>query len=431
MFDLDKWQEIFDTMRKNKLRTFLTAFGVFWGIFMLVVLLGAGNGMQKGVEKEFADQAHNSLWIWGGKTSLPYKGMKPGREIAFDNEDVSSIPQQIKGVDLMAPRTSLWGEYTISYKNKNGSYQIHGANDNYLKINGSKLPNGRNLNPIDLKERRKVMVIGKRMKDVLFGKDVDEKEVIGKYVKIMVLNGADTKKEQTAGGLYFQIVGVFTNPGNQGRKEERAIIPITTLQSTFNRYNRVNSIAVTTQPGVSTYDIQGKVKQMLAGKHQFDIKDEEAISVENTEEEYARFMGLFNGIRMFVWGISLLTLVAGIVGVSNIMLIIIKERTKEIGIRKAIGATPFSIVSLVIQESIIITSVSGYMGLLAGVGILELLGYFITQANDEIRYFTYPTINLDVVFIAILLLVVAGALAGLFPALRAANVKPVEALKSE
>jgi len=441
MFDLDKWQEILATMRKNKLRTVLTAFGVFWGIFMLVVLLGAGNGMKHGIQREFADGAKNSLWIWTGKTSLPYKGMKPGRQVTFTNDDSESINHQIPGVEKLAPRTIFRGEYTLSYHNKNGSYQIQGVNRDYLSINGSKIVTGRNLNPIDIKERRKVMVIGKRVKEVLFGEDMPLEDVIGKYIKVMVLK--ERKPATTSGnltqnadsnkvaGIYFQVVGVFTNKGDQGRQEERSVMPITTLQSTFNLYNRVHSIAITTENGVRVSEVQDQLRQLLAGKHQFDVNDEQAINANNNQEEYERFMGLFDGIAAFVWFISMCTLIAGIVGVSNIMLIIIKERTKEIGIRKAIGATPFSIVSLVIQESIIITSVAGYLGFLAGVGLLELIGYFITQANNEIRYFTYPTVDLNLIFVAIGVLVLAGAVAGLFPAMKAANVKPVEALRAD
>ncbi len=445
MFDLDKWQEILATMRKNKLRTVLTAFGVFWGIFMLVVLLGAGNGMKYGIQREFADQAQNSLWLWGGKTSLAYKGMKPGREVNFTNEDAESLNHQIKGVDRMAPRTFFWGEYTLSYKDKNGSYQIHGVNRDYLEINGSRVVAGRNLNPIDMKERRKVIVLGKRVKDILFGEEMPLDDVVGKYIKLMVLQKKKPDATATATttttevkadsnkvtGIYFQVVGIFTNKGNQGRMEERSVMPINTMQSTFNLYNRVHSIALTTEKGVRVSQIQGRVKYLLAGKHQFDVNDEQALEMNNNEENYERFMGLFDGIAAFVWFISLCTLVAGIVGVSNIMLIIIKERTREIGIRKAIGATPLSIVSLVIQESIVITAVAGYMGFLAGVGILELIGYFITKANNDIRYFTYPEVNLNLVFVAIGVLVVAGALAGLFPAMKAANIKPIDALRAD
>ena len=417
MFDLDKWQEILATMRKNKLRTILTAFGVFWGIFMLVILLGAGNGMQHGIEREFADQAKNSLGVWSGKTSLPHGGLKPGRDINFKNADVAAVAEQMDGIDLLATRTNLWGEYTINYKDKNGSFPVNGISADFVKINGSKIVEGRNINLTDETEQRKVIVVGQRVKNVLFGKDLTNAEIMGKYVKVK--------------GINFQVVGVFTNKGNQGRFEERAYIPFSTLQTTFNLYNRVHNITLTTQPGVSVKQLEDKVRRLLAQRHEFDIEDKEAIYINNNEENYAQFLGLFNAIKFFVGGISILTLFAGVIGVSNIMLIIIKERTREIGIRKALGATPGSIVSLILQESIVITSVSGYLGLLAGVGVLELIGVVITQANDEIGYFTYPTIDLNVVFFAIGILVVAGGLAGLFPAMKAANVKPIEALRAD
>ncbi|MBC8112045.1 MAG: ABC transporter permease [Verrucomicrobia bacterium] len=417
MFDLDKWQEILATMRKNKLRTILTAFGVFWGIFMLVVLLGAGNGMQKGIEREFADQAKNSVGIWSGKTSLPHNGLKPGREINFKNTDVEAIMAQVNGVDLMASRTNLWGEYTINYKDKNGSFPVNGVSSDFVKINGSKIIAGRNINQTDETERRKVIVIGQRVKNVLFGKETEDVAVMDKYVRVK--------------GIYFQIIGVFTNKGNQGRFEERAYIPFSTLQSTFNLYNRVHNITMTTKPGVPAKNLEDKTRRLLAQRLGFDIEDKEAIYINNNEENFAQFLGLFNAIRFFVGGISILTLFAGVIGVSNIMLIIIKERTREIGIRKALGATPGSIVSLILQESIFITSVSGYLGLLGGVGVLELIGFFITQANDELPYFSYPTIDLNVVFLAIGILVLAGAIAGLVPAMKAAGVKPIEALRAD
>jgi putative ABC transport system permease protein len=417
MFDLDKWQEILATIRKNKLRTILTAFGVFWGIFMLVILLGAGNGMQHGIEREFADQAKNSLGIWSGTTSLPHNGLKPGRNINFRNADVEAISQQLQNIDLLATRTNLWGEYTINYLDKNGSFPINGVSSDFTIINGSKIVEGRTINTPDEKEERKIIVIGQRVKNVLFGKDITNAEVLGKYVKVK--------------GINFQVVGIFTNKGNQGRFEERAYVPYSTLQTTFNQYNRVHNITMTTKPGIPAKELEDKVRRLLAQRLEFSTEDKEAIYINNNEENYAQFVGLFTAIKLFVGIISVLTLIAGVIGVSNIMLIIIKERTREIGIRKALGATPWSIVSLILQESIVITSVSGYLGLLAGVGVLELIGIAITQANDEIGYFTYPTIDLNIVFFAISILVVAGALAGLIPALKAASVKPIEALRAD
>jgi putative ABC transport system permease protein len=214
MFDLDKWQEIFGTIRQNKLRTFLTAFGVFWGIFMLILLLGAGKGMQNGIGQEFADEAMNSVWVWQGKTSMPYQGMKAGREIRFANEDLKLIANDLGDkTNMIAPRNNLWGEYTMNYKNKNGSYRVFGSVGEFFKLNGEKMVKGRNLNQKDIDEKRKVVVIGEKVRKTLFG----DNEAIGEYVNIK--------------GVYFKVIGTFTTNQNQGRNEERAYIPFSTLQT--------------------------------------------------------------------------------------------------------------------------------------------------------------------------------------------------------
>ncbi|HEY9301451.1 MAG TPA: ABC transporter permease, partial [Phormidium sp.] len=363
MFDLDKWQEILATMQKNKLRTFLTAFGVFWGIFMLVLLLGAGKGMQNGVEGEFGAFATNSLWIWNGRTSVPHKGLQAGREINFKAEDLAAIGREVEGVEIVAPRNWLWGEYTLSYKNKNGSFRVLATTPEFFSVDIVNLTHGRLLNRNDLFDSRKVVVIGNRIKEVLFG----EKEAIGEYINIK--------------GVFFQVVGVFKKEGNNGRFEERAFIPFTLYQTVFNPNRNVHNIALTAKKGVSTKSLEDKVKQVLASRHKFAVEDEQAIGMNNNEEDFKRFQGLFDAIRMFVWVVGTGTLIAGIVGVSNIMLIIVKERTKEIGVRKAIGATPVSIVSLIIQESIVITAFSGYLGLLAGVGLLDGVRYLIDSTG--------------------------------------------------
>ncbi len=413
MFDLDKWQEILATMQKNKLRTFLTAFGVFWGIFMLVLLLGAGKGMQNGVEGEFGAFATNSLWIWNGRTSMPYKGLQPGREINFKDEDLAAIGREVKGVELVAPRNWLSGEYTLSYKTKNGSFRVLGTSPEYFAIDVLNLTKGRLLNRNDMFESRKVVVIGERIREVLFG----DKEGIGEYINIK--------------GVFFQVIGVFKKEGNNGRFEERAFIPFTVYQTVFNPNHNVHNIAMTAQKGTSAKELEAQVKKILAKRHNFSPEDEQAINMNNNEEDYERFQGLFNAIRMFVWVVGVGTLIAGIVGVSNIMLIIVKERTKEIGVRKAIGATPISIISLIIQESIVITAFSGYLGLLAGVGLLDGIRYLIDSTGAKLPYFTRPEVDLSVALSATVILVIAGAIAGLIPAMKAAQIKPIEALRAD
>lgn len=413
MFDLDKWQEILATMQKNKLRTFLTAFGVFWGIFMLVLLLGAGKGMQNGVEGEFGAFATNSLWIWNGRTSVAHKGLQPGREINFKAEDLAAIGRQVEGVEIVAPRNWLFGEYTLSYKNKNGSFRVVATSDEYFSVDIINLTQGRLLNRNDMFESRKVVVIGNRIKEVLFG----EKEAIGEYINIK--------------GVYFQVIGIFTKEGNNGRFEERAFIPFTLYQTVFNPNRNVHNIALTAKKGVSTKSLEDKVKQVLSQRHRFAAEDEQAIGMNNNEEDFKRFQGLFDAIRMFVWVVGTGTLIAGIVGVSNIMLIIVKERTKEIGVRKAIGATPISIVSLIIQESIVITAFSGYLGLLAGVGLLDGVRYLIDSTGAKLPYFTNPGVDVGVALSATVVLVISGAIAGLIPAIKAARIKPIEALRAD
>jgi putative ABC transport system permease protein len=413
MFDLDKWQEILATMQKNKLRTFLTAFGVFWGIFMLVLLLGAGKGMQNGVEGEFGAFATNSLWIWNGRTSVPYNGLQPGRLINFKDEDLAAIGRETKGVEIVAPRNWLFGEYTLSYKTKNGSFRVLGTSPEYFSIDVVNLTQGRLLNRNDMFDSRKVVVIGNRVKEVLFG----DKEAIGEYINIK--------------GVFFQVVGIFKKEGNNGRFEERAFIPFTVYQTVFNPSHNVHNIALTAKSGTSAKELEEQVKLVLAKRHRFDPKDEQAIGMNNNEENFKRFQGLFSAIRMFVWVVGVGTLIAGIVGVSNIMLIIVKERTKEIGVRKAIGATPLSIISLIIQESVVITAVSGYLGLLAGVGLLDGVRYLIDSSGAKLPYFTRPEVDLGVALSATILLVVSGAIAGLIPAMKAAQIKPIEALRAD
>jgi putative ABC transport system permease protein len=318
MFDLDKWQEILGTMRRNKLRTFLTAFGVFWGIFMLVLLLGAGKGLENGVLKNFGS-APNSLFISGGKVSLPWQGLQPGRQVKLTNDDMKAIRRQIGDVELIAPRNRLTGEYTIERGAKNGSYQVFGADVDFFRLNGEKLAAGRLISPLDLLERRKVIILGERVRKVLFG----DEDAIGQYVKVR--------------GVSFRVVGIFTTTQNNGRNEERAYTPFSTFQATFNQYNQVQLLVLSTRDGVPVQVLSDKVRLLLAGQHHFNPDDAQALQLENTEEQRKRFLGLFTGIRLFVSVIGVLTLVAGVVGVSNIMLIIVQERTREIGVRKALG----------------------------------------------------------------------------------------------
>lgn len=413
MFTLDQWQEIMETVRHNKLRTFLTAFGVFWGIFMLVLLLGAGKGLENGVFKEFGAGARNRLYVSGGKTSLRWQGLKPGREIKLTNADMEALHQQVAGVELLAPRNQLFGEYTIVRGTQNGAYQVFGADANFFTINGEVLTQGRLLSPLDVAERRKVLVLGEKVRKVLFG----SAPALGQYVQVK--------------NVFFKVVGIFSNTQNQGRSEERAYMPFNTFQTTFNQYNQVQLLALTTHGGVSVQDVADQVRLLLAHRHQFDPADKQAVDLENTEAAAKRFQGLFMGVRLFVAIIGILTLVAGVVGVSNVMLITVQERTREIGVRKALGATPWSIVNMILQEAVVITGASGYLGLLAGVALLDGVRYALVHSGGNVSYFDRPEVNLPVAGGSVLLLVLAGAAAGLVPAARAASIKPIEALRAD
>lgn len=414
MFDLDKWQEIYTTMRKHMLRTVLTAFGVFWGIFMLVLLLGAGRGLENGIKNAFGNLAKNSMFVWGRKTALPYKGIKAGKYVAFTNQDMESIKKEIPEIQYLAGGTSLTGDYTVSYKTSNGSFQVGGDMPEMNDIRGLEIPQGRFINQIDIKEKRKIAVLGPRVVEVLFGKE----EPIGKYIKIK--------------GVFFLVVGVFYIESSEGRNEvEKIYIPLTTLQHVFNAPNRIGSFALAPYEGYEPEEVESKVKLLLANRHLVSPEDRSAINGWNSGRESRKIQGLFNGINAFVWFVSIGTIIAGIVGVGNIMLIIVKERTKEIGIRKALGATPRSIISMIVQESVVITSVSGYFGLVVGVGVLELINYGLSLAPKKNEFFDNPEIDINVALIATAILVVTGALAGLFPAMRAANINPIEALKEE
>ena len=414
MFDLDKWQEIYMTMRKHKLRTALTAFGVFWGIFMLVLLLGAGRGLENGVKSLFGNLAKNSMFIYSRKTSIPYKGLKSGRNIKFTNEDLESIRKEIPELRYIAGGIGLYGDYSVSYGTANGAFVVGGDMPELNDIRGLIIPQGRFINKIDIDEKRKIAVLGPRVVEVLFGKE----DPIGKYIKIK--------------GVFFLVVGVFYIDNSDGRNEvEKIYIPLSTLQHVFNAPNRIGTFALTPHNGFDPEDVERKVKNHLAGRHRVSPEDRSAIGGWNSGREAKKMQGLFTGINIFVWFVSIGTIIAGIVGVSNIMLIIVKERTKEIGIRKALGATPGSIISLIVQESIVITSVSGYLGLVVGVALLELIKYLMSLSPVKNPYFGNPEIDLNTALIATGILVFTGALAGLFPAMKAASINPIEALKDE
>lgn len=413
MFNLDNWWEIFDSIWRHKLRTLLTAFGVFWGIFMLILLLGAGRGIEKGVYADFGSWAKNSVFIWGERTQKPYKGLKPGRWIRLNSDDVEAIRENIAEGKHVSPM--LWlGQSVVRFGIKTETFEVVGLVPEAIHTQTPRIE-GRFFNVLDIEERRKVAVIGKPIKRSLFGKE----DAIGKYI--------------TVRGVFFRVVGIFepTGPGNDEEDAEQIFIPLTTLQRTFNTGDRIHNIIVLAEDDVPGSVVEKKVKELLKRRHKVAPEDERAIGSWNVEEMYNQFQGLFRGIRIFIWVVGAGTIVAGIVGVSNIMLIVVKERTREIGIRKALGATPFSIIRLILQESVFLTAMSGYIGLVASVGLIELAGYLMDKFHLQSTYFNNPEIDFQAAITATIILVITGALAGFIPARTAASINPIEALRSE
>lgn len=418
MFDIDKWQEIFGTIKNNKLRTFLTMFGVFWGIFMLMILMGSGNGLENGVNNEFQGWATNSGFIWRGRTTMPYNGLQPGRYIDFYNEDRQILLDRVPELEYLAPRNSRQNPgNNVSRENKSGAFRVYGDYPEIKNIQLMDLIEGRFMNQLDIKYRRKNAVIGEYVKKVLFEEDENP---IGNYIKV--------------NGVYFQVVGIFKSQrdGQEAERDEQTIyIPFTTFQQAFSYGNSVGWFAFTAKPGYSVSEAEDRILKVLKEIHNIHPDDINALGSNNLEKDFARLRRLFNGIDVFVWIVGIGTLLAGVIGVSNIMLIIVKERTKEIGIRKSLGATPYSITALIIQESIFITMLAGYLGLVVGVLVLSGISYGIDEWNIETGMFANPEVKLESAVFSLLILVICGALAGLIPATKAARINPIEALHAE
>jgi len=420
MLDYDKWQEIFGTIRKNKLRTFLTMFGVFWGIFMLMILMGSGNGLENGVTKNFDGWAANSGFLWSNRTTMPYNGLQPGRFINFKNDDTEALISKVKGLEYLAPRLNLfnWNSgNNISRKDKSGSFRVNGDYPEFQQVQKVDIAEGRHLNAMDMKERRKVAVIGRNVREVLF---TPEENPIGDFI--------------TINGIYFKVIGVFKSKrqSEQAKFDEQTIFtPFSTFQQAFNYGNQIHWFAFTAKPGVPVVDVENAMKKVIMERHNINPEDKAALGSENLEQEFGQVTRLFNGIDVFVWIVGIGTLLAGVIGVSNIMLIIVKERTKEIGIRKSLGATPASIIGLIIQEAIFLTVLAGYIGLCFGILILSGISLAMEKYQLDTGMFGNPEVNIYTALLSLAVLVMGGALAGLIPALKAASINPIEALHSE
>ena len=414
----DFLQEIGISLSKNKLRTSLTGFAVAWGIFMLLVLLGAGNGIIHTFQANMNTNALNTLTIYGNTTTTAYKGYKEGRSIRLDNRDLKAteedFPVNITDAGALVSQNNV----TVSNGSDYLNIRLNGVHPNYDHIEALKIVEGRFINPLDIREQRKVIVLHKKTADFLF----KHSESIGQYIK--------------AGNAYYQVAGIYNNQGND--QNAPAYIPFTTLQQIFNKGNRLDLIVATTE-GLDTQEksdaFETEYRKTLAGIHDFDPDDKGALYISNRLTQYQQGMTAMGLLQLSLWIIGIFTLVSGIVGVSNIMFITVKERTHEFGIRKALGAKPRAIYKLIVAESIAITTLFGYIGMVCGVAATEWMNnsYGSTSVDlgsESVTMFIDPTVDISIAIGATLLLIIAGTLAGLFPARKAANVRPIEALNA-
>lgn len=416
MFDIERWQEIFDTIRKNKLRTFLTGLSVASGIFILVILLGFGQGMQNGISEEFREDAATSIWVWPRRTTVEYQGLNPGRQIQLRNENFETVTNAFESDYDKASLLYFPRDVQVVYNNDLLVYRIQGTTGDLQIIENEYLSEGRYINETDVTGNAKVAVISNKIKREVFA---DLESPIGEYI--------------TISGAGFRIVGVFGEHGDNEGEEERIFIPISTAQIAFNGGDRINNMNFML-PELESFDatveknseFTAALLKYLKKYHKVAPEDERAIRIWNPIQEAKRYYSLIGGIKLFFWVVGFFTIIAGVVSVSNIMLIVVKERTREIGIRKALGAKPWSIIGMIMHEAIFVTAIAGFTGLIFSMGLLELLGPHI-----EVDYVLNPSVNFNVALTTVILLIVAGSLAGFFPAWKAVRVQVIEALRDE
>jgi len=413
MFDSEQWREVFDNIAKNKLRAILTGVSVFTGIYMLIILLGAGRGLQNGFEQGFKGNAINAIHIYGGTTSLAYRGLASNRDVELDNEDLEALRRSMDELDKSSGKFRLRrGESLLNYKEKYGNYSIHGIEPEFIHLEDQTIVTGRFINELDMEEGRKVIILANDSRDKLF----DKVDPLHKWVQV--------------NGIPFEVVGVYKFQSGRGQNDRSSVfIPLSTAQRVFGGEQKLSEIAFT----LHTITVEGslraaqRARAILANRHQFDPTDERAVWVQNSVENYAKFAGAFWAINLFIWIMGIGTIISGIMGVSNIMLIVVKERTREIGIRKALGATPRSVISQIMMEALVVTALAGYGGLLMGIGTLESISRILPGGP----MFKDPEVSISIAVQALVLLIITGALAGLIPARRAASIRPIEALRDE
>lgn len=415
MFSIERWQEIFEGLFKNKLRTVLTGVSVASGIFILVILLGAGNGIQNGIQKQFEQDAVNRISVWPGITQKEYKGLGIGREVQLRNADYDIATAMLADyIEYKSAVYSVWSGNMV-FKNETGTYRVEGVHPDYQFIENAAMVKGRFINQSDINNYEKHVVIGQKVANDLFK---NKEEPLGQNLNIS--------------GTIYKVIGVFTDPGGE-REESRAFIPISTAQRAYSAGDKIRSIAFTLKKNTNfdqavaeSHEFTKKLETFIRARHTIAPDDQGALHINNSLDQAKNIFVITDGVKAFFWFVGICTIIAGVVGVGNIMLIIVKERTKEIGIRKALGASPFSIVTMILQEAVFITVLAGFSGLIAGLLVWELVGPSI-----ETDFFTRPEVDFNVAITTLVILVVAGAFAGFIPAYRAAKIRPIIALRGE
>ena len=410
--DMDTCEEILITITRNKTRSLLTAFGVFWGIFMLVALIGGGQGLEEVMKKNFEGFATNSGFLAAQRTGEAYKGFRKGRWWDLEATDINRLRSQVKEVEVITPSAARWGSKAV-YEDKKYDCSVKGLYPDYLHIESQEIAYGRFINDVDIKEARKVCVIGKRIYESLFKPDEDP---CGKYIRV--------------DGIYYQVIGMSASEGNmsiQGRSSEAVILPFTTMQQTYNLGGQIDVICFTVKHGVKVSDIHPRMEQIIKAAHYIAPNDKQALMYLNAEAMFSMIDNLFTGIHILIWMVGLGTLLAGAIGVSNIMMVTVKERTTEIGIRRAIGARPKDILQQILSESIVLTALAGMCGISFAVIVLQLTEMAANSNGGDIRF----QVTFGLAVGTCILLIALGMLAGLAPAYRAMAIKPIEAIREE
>lgn len=420
LLDKDIWQEIIASLKSNKLRTLLTALGVIWGMFMLMVLLGAGSGFENHTRKEWAKFSTNSMFINAKPTTVPYKGYPRGRRFRFTNEDCEIIKSQFSGIKYFSGGVYVSGGFGSRKSNNvlvrgkhSGAYAVQGVEPDQIKIDPLNMLKGRFINDHDVKHKRKVCVIGMKVYKALFPEGGNP---VGEYIKI--------------NNVFFQIIGYYTSYHSGGWANwQNGLVwmPRNTAQQTFNLGDKVYWYAICAHDSVSVSSMKDGIISLMSERHSVSPDDKMAFKVNNIEQRFKEITDMFNGINIFTWVVGIFTLIAGIIGISNIMLISIKERTKEIGIRRALGAKPLTIITHIIAESTVLTFIAGYAGMFLGIIAVEVSAYFIEQSENNFIY--NPEISFNIAILSLLIIVFAGIMAGFIPSLRAIKIKPVEAIR--